>query len=183
LARGRGRGNLKQLSNGNFDHYPVCSPDAQWVYYLNGGIGQLMRVPIDGGAAQKVTDVPIVSRYDVSPDGSTVAFVMVDHTDGHDLNLALVATDTGKVRKLLKFERSPGDLIRFSRDGKAMVYTVRENGVDNLWEQPLDDSPGKQITSFKSESINDFQWSPDGSRLALVQGHNDSDVVLMRSQR
>ncbi len=176
-------GNLKQLSNGKFDHHPVCSPDAQWVYYLNGDIGQLMRVPIDGGAAQKVTDFPIVSLFDVSPDGSTVAFAMVDHTGGHDLNLALVATDTGKVRKLLKFERSPGDLIRFSHDGKAVVYTVRANDVDNLWEQPLDGSPGKQITSFKSEHISDFQWSPDGSQLALVQGHNDSDVVLMREQR
>jgi serine/threonine protein kinase/Tol biopolymer transport system component len=176
-------GNLKQLSNGKFDHDPVCSSDAQWVYYLNGEIGQLMRVPIDGGAAQKVSDLPILSRFDVSPDGSTVAFVIVDHTDGHDLNLALVATDTGKVRKLLKFERSPSELIHFARDGKAVVYVARENGVDNLREQPLDGSPGKQITAFKSESINEFQWSPDGSRLALVQGHNDSDVVLLSSQR
>jgi eukaryotic-like serine/threonine-protein kinase len=176
-------GNLKQLSNGKFDHYPVCSPDAQWVYYLNGDIGQLMRVPIDGGAAQKVTDLPLVTQFDVSPDGSTVAFGVVDHTGGHDANLALVATDTGMVRKLLKFERSPTELIRFSRDGKAVVYIAHENGVDNIWEQRLDGSPGKQITSFKSESIYDFQWSPDGSKLALVQGHNDSDVVLLRNQR
>ena len=71
-------------------------------------------------------------------------------------------------------------LIHFSRDGKGVVYPVRENGIDNLWQQPLDGSSGKQLTSFKSEHILDFHWSFDGSKLAMVRGHNDSDVVLMR---
>jgi Tol biopolymer transport system component len=176
-------GNLKQLSNGKLDNYPVCSPDARWVYYLDGGAGQIMRVPIDGGAAQKVTDLPVSNWFDISPDGSTVAFASVDHAGGHEAKLALVASDTGKVRKLLRFERDGWKLIRFTHDGKAVVYTVRENGVENLWQQPLDGSPGKQITSFPAERIYDFHWSPDGSKLALVRGHNDSDVVLMRNQR
>ena len=77
----------------------------------------------------------------------------------------------------------PIALIRFSRDGKGVVYAVRENGIDNLWQQPLDGSAGKQLTSFKSEHIFDFHWSSDGSKLALVRGHNDSDVVLIRNQR
>jgi hypothetical protein len=32
----------------------------------------------------------------------------------------------------------------------------------------------------KAEHIWDYHWSPDGSRLAMVRGHTDSDVVLMR---
>jgi hypothetical protein len=41
-------------------------------------------------------------------------------------------------------------------------------------------SPGKEITNFDSESIgDDFGWSFDGSKLALIRGHNDSDVVLI----
>jgi eukaryotic-like serine/threonine-protein kinase len=175
--------NLKQLTNGKFDHNPVCSPDGQWVYYLDGAIGQLARVPIDGGDAQKVSDVPIVSWFDISSDGSTVVFATVEHTGDHEAKLALVATDTGKARQILKFERDAGEVIHFARDGKAVVYSTRENGVDNLWQQPLDGSPGKQITSFTSEHIWDFHWSPDGSKLALVRGHNDSDVVLLRDQR
>jgi Tol biopolymer transport system component len=75
------------------------------------------------------------------------------------------------------------NLIRFARDGKSLVYTIRENGADNLWQQPLDGSPGKQLTSFKAEHIWDFHWSPDGSKLAMVRGHTDSDVVLIRSQQ
>jgi eukaryotic-like serine/threonine-protein kinase len=177
-----GGGNLKQISNGKNDAFPVCSPDAKWVYYLDGGTGHMMRVPIEGGEAQKVTDLPVLQFFDISPDGGAVVFATIDHANGHELNLALVTTDTGKVREL-KFERETAGLIRFTRDGKGVVYAVRENGIDNLWQQPLDGSPGKQLTSFKSEHIFDFHWSSDGSKLALVRGHDDSDVVLMRDQR
>jgi len=176
-------GNLKQLSNGKNDYGPVCSPDAHWVYYIDGGTRLIMRVPIDGGTPQKVTDLPIVQSFDISPDGGTITFATVDHAGDHEEQLALVATDTGKVRQSLKFERSPGALIRFSRDGKAVVYTIHENGVENLWQQPLDGSPGKQLTSFTAERIFDFHWSPDGSKLAVVRGHNDSDVVLIRDRQ
>jgi hypothetical protein len=60
------------------------------------------------------------------------------------------------------------------------VYPVRTGGVDNLWSQPLDGSPGKLITAFSSEHIIDFHWSFDGSKLGLIHGHTDSDVVLIR---
>jgi Tol biopolymer transport system component len=176
-------GNLKQLSNGKRDYYPVCSPDGQWVYYVDGATEQIMRVPIDGGSPQKVTDLPIAEIFDISPDGSTLAFAIIDHAAGHEGKLALVATDTGKVHQSLKFERSPGGILRFSRDGKAIVYTIHENGVENLWQQPLDGSPGKQLTSFASERILDFHWSFDGSKLAMVRGHNDSDVVLIHDRQ
>ena len=96
--------NLKQLSNGKDDHYPVCSPDGKWVYYLDLASEHVTRVPIDGGAAQQVTDLPAGYWFDISPDGSTAALMRVNHAGGHELMLALVATDTGQAR-LLKFER------------------------------------------------------------------------------
>jgi hypothetical protein len=33
----------------------------------------------------------------------------------------------------------------------AYAYPVGENGVDNLWYQPLDGSKGHQMTNFSSE--------------------------------
>jgi len=173
-------GNLKQLSNGKQDNYPVCSPDSRWVYYMDGGTGHVMKVPIDGGAAEPITDLPITGFFDISPDGGTAVFATVDHAGGHEEKLALVETGAGKVPKMLKFERERTGLIRFSRDGKGIVYPVRENGADNLWSQPLDGSPGKQLTAFTSEHLWDFHWSFDGKQLAFVRGHADSDVVLIR---
>jgi serine/threonine protein kinase/Tol biopolymer transport system component len=177
-------GNLKQLSNGKQDNYPVCSPDSHSAYYIDGSVGRLMKISLDGGAVEKVADMILSGLFDISPDGSTAVFAAVDHANGHEEKLVLLDTTTGQVRNQMKFERSHiGFFLRFSRDGKSVVYPVRENGVDNLWQQPLDGSPGRYLTSFKAEHIWDFDWSPDGSKLAVVQGHNDSDIVLMRDMQ
>ncbi len=177
-------GNLKQLSKGKQENYPVCSPDSHWVYYLDDSAGGLKRVPIDGGASEKVVDTQLSGLFDISPDGNTVVFPTIDHANGHEEKVVLFDLSTRQVRKMLKFERQDaGSFIRVSRDGKSIVYPVREDGIDNLWQQPLDGSPGKYLTSFKAEHIWDYHWSPDGSKLAMVRGHNDSDVVLMRDMQ
>ena len=174
--------NLKQLTQGKADNFPVCAPDSKSVFYLESGTGQVMQVPIAGGTPRKVTDLNVEGFFDISPDGHTLAFATVDHTAGHEERLALVSVDSGQLEKKIEFQRPRTGLVRFSRDGKAVIYPVRENNTDNLWQQPLDGSPGKQLTSFKSEHIWDYHWSQDGSKLAIVRGHTDSDVVLMRSQ-
>jgi serine/threonine protein kinase len=177
-------GNLKQLTQGKQDNFPVCAPDSRSVYYLDGGTGQVMQVPIDGGPSRKLSDLSTSGFFGVSPDGHTVAFATVDHAAGHLEKIALVPTDQGASPRLVEFQRPRAStLIQFSRDGKALIYTTREKGVDNLWQQPLDGSPGTALTSFKSEHIWDFHWSPDGSKLAMVRGHTDSDVVLMRDMQ
>ena len=75
-------------------------------------------------------------------------------------------------------------MLRFSPDGKAVVYPIHIGEVHNLWRQNLDGSPGQQITHFDSRGdLVTFRWSPDGSKLALVRGHTDSDVVLIRDSQ
>jgi Tol biopolymer transport system component len=73
----------------------------------------------------------------------------------------------------------PGPLA-FAPDGKAVVYVVREKGVDNLWEQPFDGAPYHQLTHFASERIWQFRFSQDGAKIAMERGHNESDAVLLR---
>ena len=62
----------------------------------------------------------------------------------------------------------------------SAIYPVRDGQTDNLWLQHLDGSPGKQLTDFKSELIRDFDYSFDGKHLAVIRGHRESDVVLIR---
>jgi hypothetical protein len=87
------------------------------------------------------------------------------------------------LNKLLDLQRPVQGVVRFTHDGKAVVYPFRDKEADNLWLQPLDGSPGKQITNFKSEQILDFHWSFDGSKLGMVRGHPDSDVVLLQESK
>jgi eukaryotic-like serine/threonine-protein kinase len=178
-----GGGGLKQVTTGKQDHYAVCSPDSRWVYYIQSGDeGKLARAPIDGGTPQTLSELPVSdSLFDISPDGKLAAFGYLQHSGEHKEKLALVKTDSGEM-KLLDFERLRFGLLRFSRDGKALVYPTRDNGVDNLWLQPLDGSKGHALTEFNAERIRDFHWSFDGKQLALVRGHTEADVVLIKDQ-
>jgi Tol biopolymer transport system component len=172
--------NLKQLTNGKRDHHPVCSPDNRWAYFIQEGDEEkLARVSIDGGTPQTLSELPVSRVFDLSPDGKLAAFGTLEHSGEHKEMLALLDMESGKA-KLMEFERPRAGLLRFARDGKGVMYPTRNNGVDNLWLQPLDGSKGKRITDFTSEHIHDFHWSFDGKQLALVRGHTDADVVLIR---
>ena len=177
-------GNLKQITQELQANHAVCSSDYKWVYYMEqDNATTLKRVPIDGGSSQTISNLPIdSSQFDISPDGKLAAFGTVEHTGEHKERLAVVDTASGQA-KLLDFDHNRWGLLRFSPDGKAVVYPARESGVDNLWLQPLDGSKGKQLTNFTSERIYDFHWSFDGKQLAIVRGHTDSDVVLIRDMQ
>jgi len=176
-------GELKQLTNGKVDVNPVCSPDGRWAFYqdeVNGG--RLMKVSIDGGKSEQISD-ELIAGFDISPDSKTIALAAFAHLDDHVERLMLLSVDSDQILKTLVFEHPRSGLIHFSRDGKAVVYPFRHGGVDDLWWQPLDGSPGKQITDFKSDRILDFHWSFDGSKLGVIRGHTDSDVVLIRDSQ
>jgi eukaryotic-like serine/threonine-protein kinase len=177
-----GGGNLKQLSDGKVDQYPICSSSG-WVLYQDNGSGnRLMKVPVDGGQSTKVSD-ELTADFDVSPDGKTVVIATFGHLAEHIEKLTIVAVDSGQLLKSFDFEHPRSGHIRFSPDAKAIVYPVRVAGTDNLWSQPLDGSPSKQITDFPAEHILDYRWSFDGKQLSLLRGHTDSDVVLIRDMQ
>jgi Tol biopolymer transport system component len=140
-------------------------------------------VPLDGGKAERISELPAYG-FDISPDGKLAAFATMASPGGPKKQLALVPVDSPQSTKFLDLQRQgPNVAIRFTRDGKAVAYSFRVQDADNLWLQPLDGSPGKQITNFKAEHIADFHWSFDGSKLGIVDGHTDSDVVLLQESK
>jgi eukaryotic-like serine/threonine-protein kinase len=170
--------NPMQLTTGRNDQYPQCSPDGKWVYYLSIPDNlALKRVAIDGGTPEMVKDDPSAG-YQLSPDGKLVAQLDVRELDHRlVLNVFSVADKKLAYQNIDARASSP---IAFSPDGKKIVYVVREKGVDNLWEQPLEGSAYKQLTHFTAERIARFAFSPDGSQIAIERGHNESDAVLLR---
>lgn len=73
--------------------------------------------------------------------------------------------------------------MRFTPDSKALVYLVRQNGVDNLWEASLQGGAYRQLTHFTSERIQHYLFSRDGSKIAIERAHTDSDAMLLRDLR
>ena len=121
-------------------------------------------------------------QFDISPDGKLAAFGTFAAPASQE------TAGPGPGRFSTENENSGNATprsgqLRFTHDGKAVIYQFREQDADNLWLQPLDGSPGKQLTNFKSEQITDFHWSFDGSKLGMVRGHTDSDVVLLEEAK
>ncbi|MGO9085686.1 MAG: protein kinase domain-containing protein [Candidatus Sulfotelmatobacter sp.] len=178
-----GGGNFKQISDDKLDEFPVCAPDGKWVYYSDLSSGAILtRAPLDGGKAERLSDLPAYG-FDISPDSKLATFITFAAAGVVRGQLALLPVDSPQNTKLLELQHSRSGIAHFTPDGKAVVYPFRDQDADNLWLQPLDGSPGKQITNFKSEQIRDFHWSFDGSKLGLIRGHTDSDVVLLEESK
>ncbi len=179
-------GAAKELSSGKFDFVPACSADSKTVYYSDGD-SKPEKISMEGGASQQFPGYPAFGRIAVSPDGKLVAIITSRAGDTKE-KLGLLSPDFSQPIRLMEFERPRAEYavmfgdgpILFTHDGKGIVYPVRDKQTDNLWLQNLDGSPGKQLTDFKSEFIRDFDYSVDGKQLAIIRGHRESDVVLIR---
>ena len=191
--------NPKLLSTGSNDSSPACSPDGKWVYYVDNLL-TLKRVPLEGGQSESVPGSKVPNAYedlgtaDFSPDGRSLILVAATSepvTNRARIKLAIVSLDSSPEAKPRLLDPEPrigagitaGSLYtggaKFSPDGKAVVYDIVDRGVGNLWMQPLDGSPGHQITNFTSDRINGFRWSPDHKSLAVIREHLTSDVVVL----
>jgi serine/threonine protein kinase len=169
---------IKQLTFGSADADPFCSPDGKWLYYIDETDNQsVKRIPVDGGSPTTILS-PANSITVLSPDGKTLAGFEVRELD-HKLTLKLYSIEDKKFT-YHDIDQAAIFPLQFTPDGKAVVYTVRENGVNNLRLQPLDASPGRQLTHFTSEFITQFRFSKDGSKIAMERGHSESDAVLLR---
>ena len=173
---------LHRLTAGKRDMFPMCSPDSKTVFYMDMTVPAYMKVSIDGGQPERVTKdfAEFNAGFDVSRDGKTVVLGTYDFKAQRP-TISLVSVDSGQVLRMFEYDLRHQEQPRFSPDGKGIVYPVREKGVDNLWLQPLDGGPGRQLTNFGSLKIYSYQWSPDGKSLALVRGDSPSDLVLIQN--
>jgi len=189
--------NMKQLTAGKHNSNPRCSPDGKWIYFYDEHSTEpIRRIPADGGMTEIVpgTALPhaFPDHFSVSPDGKLLAFVahpLGAVEDPRD-RVMLVSPDGGQAvssRRFLDSHPHVSGIPIFTPDGKSLIYAILENGVANLWMQPIDgkgsDSRGHQITNFQSDTIGSYQFSPDGKQLALTRDHWEGDVVLLRESR
>jgi serine/threonine protein kinase len=181
----------KQLTFGETDVASTCSADGEWVYFENLATFQVFRVRINGGVPEEVPGTRGLSNVPAMGLSSDGRF-LVSLKSGKDVappdakiasgtKIAIVPLDAGpkpEVRYLDVDPRIAGQ-ARFTPDGKAVIYIIRSNNTENLWRQPLDGSPGRQITNFQGDGIQTYVFSPDGKTLGIMRIHVESDVVLL----
>ena len=183
--------NLKQLSAGQSDIGPECSPDSQWAYYIDQNANRVNRVSVEGGPPETLPGTPVPHAFvkgsrlsfpDVAPDGKSVALLIELGDKSLGQMIAAVPLDAGPQPHVRLIDPNPAisDSPRFTPDGKALVYPITQSGVGNLWLQPLDGSAGRQLTNFKTDRIRSFRWSPDGKNIGVLCERVEGDVVLLR---
>jgi Tol biopolymer transport system component len=173
--------NLRQLTQGEGEYFPVCSADGKWVVYSplqSNSQLSMWKMPIDGGDAVRIID-RIAVKPAVSPDGKWIAFQTSGEQSASGPKLGIIPFDTGQPLKLLDVKLTQ---YRWSGDSKAILYLDEKEGVSNIWSQAVDGGPPKQMTKFTSDQIFSFDWSRDGKLLACSRGVVTTDVVLIKNK-
>jgi Tol biopolymer transport system component/DNA-binding winged helix-turn-helix (wHTH) protein len=172
-----------ELTTGPEDTAPSFTPDSKWIVftsYLASGGARISRVAINGGEAVHLTE-KVSGEPNVSPDGTLIAcFYRTDPAGPNQMGVLPVAGGDPKFIRDL-----PAHYGRFcwTSDGRALSYADKQSGVGNIWIQPLDGSPPKQLTNWKPDPLPAFEWSRDGKWLAYAVGSITSDVVLISDTR
>lgn len=172
-----------ELTRGPEDTAPSFTPDSKWIVftsYLTSGGARISRVGINGGEAVHLTEKGSRDPT-VSPDGTLVACFYRTEPGGPN-KIGLLPFAGGEVKFVCELPAHYGR-FRWTSDGRALSYADKQSGVGNIWIQPLDGSPPKQLTNWKADPIPAFDWSRDGKWLAYAVGSVTSDVVLITDAR
>ena len=177
--------NPKQLTNVASAQNAEITPDGRWVVYsgTETGLSNLWKVPIDGGSPIRLTDYTSSGPVP-SPNGKLIAFKFVDEqATPKRQRFAIMTVEGGQITKVFDLPQPLEQMIRWTPDGRALTYVDTRDGISNNWAYPIDGSPPKQLTGFKSDRVFGYAWSRDGKQLAVARGSIATDVVLISAFR
>ena len=151
---------LCRLISGSFAGQPLG-----YLHGMTGAKPTLWKVSIDGGTPVQITD-HVATVGAVSPDGRWIAYTYPESPDpfAPPNRLAVMPFEGGPNVKTFEdaSKRHCFIVIHWSHDGKSILYSVTANNVTNIWSQPLEGGPPKQVTDFKEMLMTGFAWSRDG---------------------
>jgi Tol biopolymer transport system component len=120
--------------------------NSMWSFHSGSNGVSIWRLNADGSNAMQLTN----GKTDVNP---------VCSPDGR-WEVQIVSLDAGPnpTRRTLSPDSRVAGAVVFTPDGSALAYPILENGVSNIRAQPLDGSPGRQVTNFESGTFRTSRW-------------------------
>jgi dipeptidyl aminopeptidase/acylaminoacyl peptidase len=112
----------------------------------------------------------------LSPDGKWAAFTVTDvslEENKKTNHIWIVPVAGGETRQLTNGKGEDG--VRFSPDGKQILYIASPDGASQVWAQAFDTATGtltgepRKLTAISTEASAAI-WSPDGKSILFVSG-------------
>lgn len=147
----------------------VISPMGDVLYYdPRIGLKQLSdlwKITLDG-TITRLTDTPDIKETAPvwSPDGTKVLYRAFTQGKDNDPNLSIVNADGTGRKVVFDIPNSWEVGYIWSPDGKSVACLG-----SHLWIITLDGLIKKEL--FKVNEAQELKWSPDGSKIAVVQGY------------
>ncbi len=172
-------GVTRAITNGDFESSPSISPDGSWVAFHSNrsGFRSVWRIPAEGGVQKQITS-SASSWPSVSPDATSIACSWFDSGTGR-IGIAVVSSEGGAPTKTFDIPVNAwmgGNNHHVRWWGGGLTYVLNENGVSNLWLQPLSGGAPRRLTRFENGQIFYFDWSASGD-LVVSRGTVTSNVV------
>jgi serine/threonine protein kinase len=164
-----------QLTHGEDEFGPQCSPDGRWVLFMSAASDKatIWKIPIDGGEPVQLTKEGSNGPA-VSPDGMLVACWWWNSG-----KIAIIPFGGGEPIRFIDALPGLHSPLKWTSDGQSLIYDARRSNISNIWSQPVAGGPPKQLTDFKSETIEGFDWSRN-DRLLLSRGFTAREIVLIQ---
>ena len=170
----------QQLTFGQNEIDPRCSPDNRWVVYAvyqDNGRRSLWKVPLTGGPAVPLTPESAANpNAAFAPDGKLLAYYHRGAENQHK-RIHIVSVETGQLVQTLAIPHT-AYLLQWINAG--LCFAEIRQGVTNLWRLPLDGRPAAPMTDFRADVITQFAWSPDGTQLLCARRSQNDNVLLLR---
>ena len=158
----------------------MVTADDRYVVFISNRSGLIAPwiVSIDDGTPTQVVNVfACAPGVDASPDGKLLVFAGREENRNY---VVVCDLTTCTNRKSVALPPIGPSRLRWTPDGRDIAY-VDSVTQANIWIQPLDGKPPRQLTPFTdARTIGDFAWSRDGKRLAISRVSVTNDIVLFK---
>jgi Tol biopolymer transport system component len=190
VLRRNGKRQLHVLSSDGAELQPIAegidvqgtscwSPDARWI--VTGGSDStgsgLFKIPLEGGLPVRLARGQALNPA-WSPDGSLIVYagtnvstfapLLAVRSDGTSVELPHIA-----LRRL-------GEHVRFSPDGKSLIYTQGLLASQDFWRLDLASMKSRPLTRLQNPAaMQTFDVTSDGKQIVFDRLRENSQVVMI----
>ena len=171
---------LQPIAQGIVTQGSSCwSPDGRWI--VTGGSDAtgpgLFKIPLEGGSPVRLVSGSALNPV-WSPDGSLIVYA---GTNVRTFAPLLAVRPDGTSVKLPEINlRRLGERVRFSPDGKSLIYMQGMLTSQDFWQLDLASMKSRPLTRLQNRAaMRTFDITSDGKQIVFDRLRENSQVVMI----